>query len=517
VSSIYAGIPDPTPDVSNLAEVARAIKLTLDALVTRAGVWDAAIEALQTQTDTIQTTVDSDADPDVDPDSQYGYVDARYDKILDDAVDRARSDMIQAMSDFQTALEAFKRGYVDSNALVKAKIESLIVEMDGVKAQVIDESLVRASSTMSLAGRIQSVGASLGRTAAAVSSEAVARATADTAIAARIDSVVAITGSFPTVFIQSTTPTATAVGDLWIDTGSGNAWKIWTGSAWVLEGDATLLQALAAVLSEQIARVDADSAIATDVTSVQAQTDDGTAYGMYRLVAAVSPSDGASSEYQVQVRAVSGSTAYNEAGMRIQAFSDGTRRIKFNTDQFIIYDGATNITPFSVVGGSVYITDLIVETSNIDAGAVTAIEAVENVEYDTPVLSYYTPFATIDDMVLTGEGSVYVHAVWSAPNGASVFYLGGAVDYTANGLDWTVNAALTGQDVELRITNGTNTYTSETLGLTLWIGGTTQFAAAAIFDAVAAGTYDIQLRAKTDVDGRNAIRTVRLIAMEMKR
>jgi hypothetical protein len=38
-------------------------------------------------------------------------------------------------------------------------------------------------------------------------------------------------------FVQASTPTATKVGDLWIDTSSGNVLKQWSGSAWVAADD----------------------------------------------------------------------------------------------------------------------------------------------------------------------------------------------------------------------------------------------------------------------------------------
>jgi hypothetical protein len=44
-------------------------------------------------------------------------------------------------------------------------------------------------------------------------------------------------GAKNATFAQSTTPTATKVGDIWIDTGQGNIIKTWTGSAWTQRTD----------------------------------------------------------------------------------------------------------------------------------------------------------------------------------------------------------------------------------------------------------------------------------------
>lgn len=46
-------------------------------------------------------------------------------------------------------------------------------------------------------------------------------------------------GAKNATFAQSTTPTATKVGDIWIDTGQGNIIKTWTGSVWTQRTDTT--------------------------------------------------------------------------------------------------------------------------------------------------------------------------------------------------------------------------------------------------------------------------------------
>lgn len=90
--------------------------------------------------------------------------------------------------------------------------------------------------------------------AAAITSEASTRSSADSALATSINNVSArlntggdIYSSIVTAqstasaknanFVQSTTPIATKVGDLWIDTGNGNIVKQWNGTAWVTADD----------------------------------------------------------------------------------------------------------------------------------------------------------------------------------------------------------------------------------------------------------------------------------------
>lgn len=54
-------------------------------------------------------------------------------------------------------------------------------------------------------------------------------------------------------FIQATAPTATTVGDIWIDTANGNVIKTWEGSSWVNRADAAIATAQSTANSAQTA------------------------------------------------------------------------------------------------------------------------------------------------------------------------------------------------------------------------------------------------------------------------
>jgi hypothetical protein len=99
------------------------------------------------------------------------------------------------------------------------------------------------------------------------------------------------------------------------------------------------------------------------INSVSARTDAGTANGFYRLTALSNPTDGAAAEFAIEVQASSGGP-FITAGMNIQAFSSGIRRIKMKTDQFIINSGTSNFTPFAVTSGQL-IANALVASSNI--------------------------------------------------------------------------------------------------------------------------------------------------------
>lgn len=208
-------------------------------------------------------------------------------------------------------------------------------------------------------------------------------------------------------FVQSRTPTTIAVGDLWLDTTQANALKEWNGTSWVtVENVDNLGVLLSTLVTESISKTDADrttatridnlisiapdgnsatinntqittatrtEALASDLTDLEVQTTGGSAGGFYRLLASASPADGALAEFQIQVRAAQSgaNSTYSTAGMRIQAMSNGTSRVKFNTDQFIIANSTNTYTPFAVTSGQLAVNALIA-SANISGQLTTS-------------------------------------------------------------------------------------------------------------------------------------------------
>ena len=72
-----------------------------------------------------------------------------------------------------------------------------------------------------------------------------------------------------TTFYQGTAPTALAVGDLWVDSANGNSIKRWNGTAWVAV-DNTTFATSAALTTEQNTRATADTALSNSITSLTA-------------------------------------------------------------------------------------------------------------------------------------------------------------------------------------------------------------------------------------------------------
>lgn len=72
-------------------------------------------------------------------------------------------------------------------------------------------------------------------------------------------------------FVQSTTPTATRAGDLWIDTANGNVLKRWSGSAW-LAADDTRIGSTASSLTTLQTTVTNNNNTLTSAVSTEAST-----------------------------------------------------------------------------------------------------------------------------------------------------------------------------------------------------------------------------------------------------
>jgi hypothetical protein len=385
VSSNYSAAIEPTADVNNLAEVARALKGTQEALILKVEELEAMLALLQggSSNPADATAVIGNVAP---PASRYNFDDPSYDAVFDRAAalaqqltDQARRDALTALTQFRVALENFKSGLEDTNAVVKVNILELESRVEANVARVSTEELTRATATQALAGRLNTVSAATSANSAAITQEAIARADADGAIAVRVDTVEAQALDNTAAITQEAIARADADTAL---------------SAQIDTVSATTSQNSADITSIQTAYTSADQALANQINTVSAQTDAGTANGSFRVTALSNPTDGAAAEFAVQVNALSGATGgtYTDAGMRIQAFSNGTRRVKFNTDQFLIQSGAgNNFTPFAVTSGQL-ISNAIVASGNVSGlGSMALINKISTANIatymDTGVIS----------------------------------------------------------------------------------------------------------------------------------
>lgn len=105
----------------------------------------------------------------------------------------------------------------------------------------------------------------------AITTEQTTRANADTALSSSISTVSAVANAKIKTYRQSAAPSSgMTAGDLWFDTDDNNKTYRYSGSAWTATDDTRIAANAAAIIAEQTARANADSAMASNITTVQA-------------------------------------------------------------------------------------------------------------------------------------------------------------------------------------------------------------------------------------------------------
>ena len=93
-------------------------------------------------------------------------------------------------------------------------------------------------------------------------------------------------------FFQETTPTAAAIGDLWVDTANSNKLKRWNGTSWVEVSDTRVGQLVTDLGEETTERITADSALSYYAHTVYAGMYAGTGNSYITYVQETQPSGG---------------------------------------------------------------------------------------------------------------------------------------------------------------------------------------------------------------------------------
>lgn len=178
-------------------------------------------------------------------------------------------------------------------------------------------------------------------------------------------------------FIQGTTPTAVAVGDLWIDTANNNRIKRWSGSAWVDASDVRITTMSSSIDTIATANTTRDSTVANLTTTVSAQSTaisnaQGTANTASAAVTteanARANADGTLSARASLLLDVNGHIAGFKIGADVNLAGGTTSDFTITADTFKIVNGGVNTSPFSVSGGVVYMTNAKV-SSSLDIGS----------------------------------------------------------------------------------------------------------------------------------------------------
>lgn len=279
----------------------------------------------------------------------------RTDEVMasrDSALARTTEEIVAKVANNQASITTIKQSYATkefaeakkSEAIVAAasytdaaalEVTALATALDVVEARVdVTEAGISAHATRLTSLETTVDTPTTGLTARVTTVETTKANSSDlTALASTVSTVSATVNTKARTFRQGTTPTATATGDVWIDTANGNAMKWWSGSAWV---DTTVASAAiaASVSSEASARATADGNLSA----------------------------------QYVLRVVAGKVA----GMKITSTTTpdagDTSEIVFNADVFKIYNSSTGVAPFTVSGGVVRMTNVVV-ACELDAGS----------------------------------------------------------------------------------------------------------------------------------------------------
>lgn len=152
-------------------------------------------------------------------------------------------------------------------ATLATTVSGLAASVGGNTASIISVQDALATETSTRASQYASLLADYGNTNAAILSESTVRASTDSALAAQIDALAATSGT--NVFTQPDEPTTGMIaGDIWYDTDDGNKPYRYDGVNWVDVTDVRITQNAAAIVAEQIARANGDSANATSITTL---------------------------------------------------------------------------------------------------------------------------------------------------------------------------------------------------------------------------------------------------------
>lgn len=146
-----------------------------------------------------------------------------------------------------------------------------------LNSAITSEATTRASADTTLTNSVNSLSSTVttnyNTLNAAITSEASTRASADSSLSSQISTVSAAATKTRT-YLQTTAPTTGMItGDLWFDSDDNNKSYRYSGTAWVASDDLRIASNVAAIQTETTARTTADTALASQITTVQAVAD----------------------------------------------------------------------------------------------------------------------------------------------------------------------------------------------------------------------------------------------------
>lgn len=192
---------------------------------------------------------------------------------------------------------------------------------------------------------------------------------------------------------------------------------------------ATVGTNLARLVVEETARATGDSVLASQIVGVSTDFNGRFAQGLMTLQAAANQA-GVDARFSIMLRA-STAVSFKESGLYLEIYTEGgvqKSRVAIITDQFVVTDGTNTAKPLVFVGGvlklmnaviqQAQIENLLVSTSNIAVGAITARETFANddeIGCATVVSGSWTNVAQVT--VNHGAGSPPIIVIGSAEGG----------------------------------------------------------------------------------------------------
>jgi len=289
--------------------------------------------------------------------------------------------------------------------------------------------------------------------AAAITTEATTRATADSALSTSVTNLTATVNTKARTFVQTSAPTATATGDLWVDSDDNNKLYRWSGSSWLAVDDGRI-----ATKARTFAQTSAPTATATGDLWVDTDANNK----LYRWSGSswVAVDDGRIATVSASVNNIAEAYATNSSATARLVWTVNT-----STNAATITQTAhTGYSDGTWNGSAIKLSADLIEllAKDINFGTNTTYEDTYATLYTTKNnkrLRILGPFPATDDLVMWfGPTTVALNSE-SKTNGHfclatdGKIYLGSAELTNSGNLDFTYTNGF----VKVRIGNGTNT------------------------------------------------------------
>jgi Putative phage tail protein len=188
-------------------------------------------------------------------------------------------DLIAAVQEEQTARIAGDAAEASSRETLATQVRGSYTGTDAslvTTGLIFSERTARTTADSSIASSVTALSSTVTNNYntlnSAITSESTTRASADSALSTQISTVSAEATKTRTYSQTSAPATGMITGDLWFDTDDNNKAYRYNGSAWVATDDTRIAANTAAITTESTARADADSSLASQITTVSAQS-----------------------------------------------------------------------------------------------------------------------------------------------------------------------------------------------------------------------------------------------------